>query len=378
VDDAVNHWALQGYFGRINYNFKEKYLLELNARYDGTSRYEDGQRWGFFPSASVGYNISSEKFWDPIQPYVQNVKLRASYGTLGNQNIIADQIIQRGQSFEEVHNRNAHNYLYLQRVPIEPLLNHIIDGERPIYADIPQIRSERLTWETIRTTNLGLDAGFLNNRLTAEFDWYYSTTDNMIGPSVQLPSVLRASAPSTNNAKLATRGYELTLSWKDQVGDFSYDGKFMLGDYQTEILEYINETGRIYNWYAGKMHGDVWGLTTDGLIQEVGEDMPDQTYYYSTWGPGDMKYVDLNQDGKVNPGLQTLEDHGDLSVIVNTTPRYEIGFSAGFKWKNLDFNMFWQGIGSHPFIPNSGSEFYWPRQSWEHCHRKIWIFPSTC
>ncbi|MGC1241620.1 MAG: TonB-dependent receptor [Chryseosolibacter sp.] len=359
VDDAVNHWALQGYFGRINYNFNEKYLLELNARYDGTSRYEDGQRWGFFPSASVGYNISSEDFWDPIQPYVQNLKLRASYGTLGNQNIVADQIIQHGQSFEEVHDPNAQNYLYLERIPIEPLLGRIIDGVRPIYADMPQIRSQRLTWETIRTTNIGVDAGFLNNRLTAEFDWYYRITEDMMGPSVQLPSVLGAGAPPTNNARLATKGYELTLSWKDQVGDFSYNGKFMLGDYQTEILEYINETGGIYDWYAGRKHGDVWGLTTDGLIQQDGEDMPDQTYYYTTWGPGDMKYVDLNQDGKVDPGLQTLEDHGDLSVIVNTTPRYQLGLSAGVKWKSLDFNMFWQGIGSHPFIPNSGSEFYW-------------------
>lgn len=362
VDDAINHWALQGYFGRINYNFKEKYLLELNARYDGTSRYEDGQRWGFFPSASVGYNISSEKFWDPIQPIVQRLKLRASYGTLGNQNIIANRIQQGGQSFTEVHNPNEQNYLYLQRVPIQSLLNHIIDGERPNYADIPQIRSERLTWETVRTTNIGVDAGFLNNRLSAEFDWYYRSTDNMMGPSVQLPSVLGASAPRTNNAKLATTGYELSLSWRDQVGEFSYNGKFMLGDYQTEILEYVNETGSIggaNDWYAGQKHGDVWGLTSDGLIQEVGEDMPDQSYYYSTWGPGDMKYVDLNGDGRIDPGLRTLDDHGDLSVIVNTTPRYQIGFSAGFKWRNLDFNMFWQGIGSHPFIPSSGSEFYW-------------------
>ncbi|HEX8038457.1 MAG TPA: TonB-dependent receptor [Chryseosolibacter sp.] len=359
VDDAINHWALQGYFGRINYNFNEKYLLELNARYDGTSRYEDGQRWGFFPSASVGYNLSSEPFWDAVQPYVQSLKLRASYGTLGNQNIIADQIIQHGQSFEEVYDPNARNYLYLERIPVESLMDHIIDGERPNYADMPQIRSEKLTWETVRTTNIGLDAGFLNNRLTTEFDWYYRTTDNMMGPSVELPAVLGAEAPPTNNAKLATKGYELTLSWKDQAGAFAYNGKFMLGDYQTEILEYTNETGYINDWYPGKKHGDVWGLTSDRLIQEVGEDMPDQSYYYATWGPGDMKYVDLNGDGKVDPGSRTLDDHGDLSVIVNTTPRYQIGFSGGLKWKNFDFNMFWQGIGSRPFIPDSGSEFYW-------------------
>src|SRR5690606_23314567 len=105
----------------INYNFNEKYLLEVNARYDGSSRYEDGQRWGFFPSASAGYNISSEDFWEPILPIVQHLKLRASFGMLGNQNIIADQIVRSGQSFEVVHDPNVQNYLYLERIPIEPL-----------------------------------------------------------------------------------------------------------------------------------------------------------------------------------------------------------------------------------------------------------------
>ena len=359
VDDAVNHWALQGGFARLNYNFNEKYLLELNARYDGTSRFQDGQRWGFFPSASVGYNISKEAFWEPLEPVVQNLKLRASYGSLGNQNIIANEIVQRGQSFEEVHDPNRQNYLYLERIPVTPLLGRIIDGARPNYADMPQIAAQSLTWETITTTNIGVDAGFIDNRLTMEFDWYRRTTDDMMGPSVQLPSVLGAGAPRANNAKLVTKGYELTLSWKDQINDFSYNGKFMIGDSQTEIVEYVNETGSITTWYAGQKHGDVWGLTSDGLIQEVGEDMPDQSYYYATWGPGDMKYVDLNGDGVIDPGARTLDDHGDLSVIVNTTPRYQIGFMAGFKWKNFDFNMFWQGIGSQPFIPNSGSEFYW-------------------
>src|SRR5690606_17655012 len=260
-----------------------------------------------------GYNISSEDFWEPIQPIVQHLKLRVSYGTLGNQNIIADQVVRSGQSFEVVHDPNIQNYLYLERIPIEPQLNRIIEGERPNYADIPDIAAEKLTWETIRTTNIGVDAGFMRNRLTMEFDWYYRTTDNMMGPSVQLPSVLGAGAPRTNNAKLATKGYEITLGWKDQIGEFSYNGKFMIGDYQTEILEYLNETGNINTWYTGKRHGDVWGLTTDGLIQQEGEAMPDQSYYYSTWGPGDIKYMDLNQDGKVDPGLQTLDDHGDLS-----------------------------------------------------------------
>lgn len=360
VEDIINHWATQGLFGRLNYNYNEKYILEMSARYDGSSRFEDGQRWGFFPSASVGYNVAREDFWEPLESYVQMLKLRASYGSLGNQTIRAPEIIRRGQAFEEVHDPNVANYLYLEEIPIHQRLGRLIDGVRPTYADMPGIRSEFLTWETITTTNLGVEAGLLNNRLLMEFDWYKRITDDMMGPSIELPSILGASAPRTNNAKLETKGYELTLGWRDRIGnDFSYNARFGVGDYQTTILEYVNETGYVHSWYAGKKHGDVWGLTTDGLIQEEGEEMPDQSYYYPSWGPGDMKYKDLTGDGQVHPGEQTLDDHGDLSIIGNTTPRYQFNFTGGFSWRNWDFHMFWQGIGSRPFVPNTGSEFYW-------------------
>src|SRR5690625_636817 len=339
LTDQQNHWATQGIFGRFNYNYEEKYLLEVSARYDGSSRFEEGSRWGFFPSASVGYNISSESFWQPIEPYVQQFKLRASYGSLGNQNVS--------------------NYLYLNTVPISTNLNRLMDGGRPNYANIPNIRADDLTWETVTTFNVGVELGFLDHRLQVEFDRYERITDNMIGPTQTLPSILGASAPQTNNAKLSTKGFELTVGWRDILGDFAYNMKFGLGDYQTTILEYTNETGNVHSWYAGKKHGDIWGLTTDGLIQSEDEIIPDQSYYHPNWRPGDVKYVDLTGDGKVNPGDQTLDNHGDLSIITNTTPRYQFNFTAVFKWKNLDMNMFWQGIGQRYVIPNAWSEFYW-------------------
>ena len=359
VRDIINHWATQGFFGRFNYDYDEKYLLEVSARYDGSSKFEDGQRWGFFPSASIGYNVAREHFWEPIVPYVQMLKLRASYGSLGNQTIIGSRIIRAGQAFSEYLDPNVANYLYLEEIPISPRLGRIIDGARPNYAGMPAIRSEYLTWEYVTTANLGLEAGFLDNRLLLEFDWYHRITDNMMGPSIQLPSVLGAGAPRANNAKLETKGYELTIGWRDRVREFGYNARFGLGDYQTTILEYVNETGNVHTWYAGKKHGDVWGLTTDGLIQEAGESMPDQSYYFPRWGPGDMKYKDLTGDGIVHPGDQTLDNHGDLSIIANTTPRYLFSFLAGVNWRSWDFQMFWQGIGSRPFIPNTGSEFYW-------------------
>ncbi len=360
VDDVINHWATRGVFGRLNYNYQEKYMLEMSARYDGTSRFEEGQRWGLFPSASVGYNISREDFWEPIEPYIQMLKLRASYGSLGNQTLRASESIQQsGQSFTEVHNPNAANYLYLEEIPISQRLGRIIDGTRPNYADMPAIRSEFLTWETVTTTNLGIEVALLSDRLLVEFDWYHRITEDMMGPSIELPSILGASAPPTNNAKLETKGYELTLAWRDRVGEVFYNARFGLGDSQTTILEYINETGNVNTWYPGKKYGDVWGLTTDGLIQDENEPMPDQSYYHSNWGPGDVKYRDLNGDGVIDPGNGTLEDHGDLSIIANTTPRYQVSFTGEVRWKNWDFQMFWQGIGSYPFVADSGSEFYW-------------------
>jgi TonB-linked SusC/RagA family outer membrane protein len=359
VNDVINHWATQGIFGRLNYNYDERYIFEASARYDGSSRFEEGQRWGLFPSASVAYNISREDFWEPFEPYVQMLRFRASYGSLGNQSLRPPQMFQSGQALVEVFDPNAANYLYLEEIPIHQRLNRIIDGTRPNYADIPAIRSEFLTWETVTTTNVGFEMATLSDRLLLEFDWYHRVTDNMMGPSEQLPSVLGASAPRANNAKLKTVGYELSLAWRDVIGDVFYNARFGLGDNQTTILEYTNETGHVHSWYAGKRYGDVWGLTTDGIIQSENESMPDQSYYHANWGPGDIKYVDLTGDGRVHPGEQTLDDHGDLSVIANTSPRYQVSFSGDVRWRNWDFHMFWQGIGSHPFVPALGSEFYW-------------------
>jgi TonB-linked SusC/RagA family outer membrane protein len=340
VDDNISHWATQGIFGRLNYNYKEKYLLELSARYNGSSRFPKGSRWGFFPSASVGYNLSSEGFWETIKPYVNMFKLRASYGSLGNQNVT--------------------NYLYLPTIPVTNELLWIIDDARPAYASAPKLISDKLTWETITTLNMGLDASFLNNRLQLTFDWYNRKTTDMVGPSLTLPYPLGASTPQTNNATMKTNGFELSLSWQDHItNNFSYDLKLGIGDNRSTILKYRNDKGLISTWYAGKDAGEIWGFTSDGLIQSQGESMPDQSKYYSKWGPGDMKYKDLDGNGVINDGGNTLDNHGDLTVIGNTTPRYNINFTFGFQWKNLDFNMFWQGTGKRDFYPDNASTLFW-------------------
>lgn len=352
LDDAETHWATQGMFGRLNYNFDEKYLVEFSARYDGSSRFAKGSRWGFFPSVSAGYNVHEERFWTGIKPYVNTLKLRASYGSLGNQNVA--------------------NYLYLATIDIKQQVSanafdtgYLINNAIPLYAKTPAIISNDLTWETVTTLNLGMESKFLDSRLTMEFDWYNRTTSDMVGPSLSLPSILGAAAPKTNNAKLSTKGFELVLRWKDRISqDFSYNVQASLSDYQTTILEYVNSTGSLGTWYAGRKYGDVWGLTTDGIIQEAGEQMPDQSYYYAKWGPGDIKYKDISgpdgvPDGKITPGANTLSDHGDLTVIANTTPRYTYGISLGANWKNFDLSMFWQGVGKRMVVPKSDSEYYY-------------------
>jgi hypothetical protein len=181
-----------------------------------------------------------------------------------------------------------------------------------------------------------------------------------MGPSVTLPYALGASAPQTNNAELSTKGFELLLGWEDRIsGDFAYNVRLALGDSRSTILKYENEKGLINTWYAGKQVGEIWGLQTDGLIQTEGEPMPNQSRYHPNWRPGDMKYKDLNGDGFVNDGTQTLGDPGDLTVIGNEAPRYNIGLTAGFNWKGLDFNMFWQGLGKRDYHPDGLSTLFW-------------------
>ena len=340
VTDAMNHWATQGVFGRLNYNYKEKYLFELSARYNGSSRFSPDTRWGFFPSASAGYFISKEDFWAPIEPIVNSFKIRGSYGSLGNQNVGL--------------------YSYLTTMGLGAELDWIIDGSRPQYVTPPGLVSRDLTWETITTSNIGFDAGFINNRLQVVFDMYERITTDMLGPSETLPYPLGVSAPQRNNAELSNKGFELVISWRDQISsDFSYNAKVSIGDSRAHILKYYNEKEIIDTWYEGKEVGEIWGYTTDGIIQEVGEEMPDQSKFYAKWGPGDIKYKDLTDDGKVNDGTRTLSDHGDLRVIGNTAPRYNFSISGGIDWKNFDFNMFWQGIGKRDYYPNANLQVFW-------------------
>ncbi len=343
TNGSLTHWANTGTFMRVNYNFDERYLIEFNARYDGSSKFPEGKRFGFFPSVSAGYNIAKESFWNIRD--ISQLKLRGSYGSLGNQDVA--------------------NYLYLSTIGIGTKYGYILNGVLPNYLAAPGLVSANLTWETARTVDLGLDITLLSNRLDVSFDWYTRTTSNMFGPANALPATLGANIPLQNNADLRTRGFELSLGWRDHVGhDFTYNVNLILSDNRAKVIRYNNPTKILSTYFEGYTLGDIWGYTTEGIMQtdEQVSKMADQSYFWGSWSKGDIAYRDLNGDNKINNGKNTVDDHGDLSVIGNSLPRYNYSLRLDASWKGFDLNVFFQGVGRRDFSPPSGGNsgvFFW-------------------
>lgn len=341
VRDNIYHWTTEGLFFRLNYDYREKYLIEFNARRNGTSRFEDGKRYGLFPSVSAGYKISSEPFWEPLKPVINYMKLRASYGSLGNQNVS--------------------NYLYLPLMPINSQVYWISGEVRPVGVGAPGLISAGLTWESVRTFNIGLDGASLHNRLDFSFDFFKRRVINMLGNSYPLPGVLGTSLPLENNAEKLNTGWEFSLGWNDRVGDVRYNFKAMISDYIIEITKWNNPNKTLSTSYVGQREGEIWGFRSNGLFQTQDEidKHAKQTLIYANWNPGDVKYEDLNNDGVINFGNRTLDDHGDLTIIGNSLPRYSYSFFGGASWRNLDLNMFWMGVAKRDVWFDAGANVFW-------------------
>lgn len=326
-EQEKGHWSTQGFFGRFNYNFDEKYLLELNVRRDGSSRFDPDNRWGTFPSVSAGWVLSKEEFY-PFKDQVNFFKLRGSYGSIGNQNV--------------------DNYLYVPTMDVSQS-TWLFGGEREWTVGVPDLSSVNLTWEEVKTVDFGLDLRTLNNRLSATFDWYESKTSNLVGPGQTVPVILGTSVPKTNAGEVTTRGWELELSWQDSSDNFSYGFRGVLSDYKSTITSYNNPTKILSSYYEGQELNEIWGFETDGLFQsaeEVASYENDQSFFYSgDFLPGDVKYIDLNGDNIIDIGDNTADNPGDRKVIGNSTPRYQFGFSGNASYKNLDFSFLVQGVG---------------------------------
>lgn len=340
-----SHVALRGAFYRLNYNFKERYLLELNGRYDGTSRFPSDSRFGFFPSFSAGWRISNERFLAGTSRWLDNLKLRASYGTLGNQ-ILLD------------NNRNQVLYPYIATMGTGQSPYMFTNAAIP-FVSAAGLVSPSLTWETVISRNIGLDVTMLRGRLDASLDVYTRDTKDML-MDVSYPAILGTAAPKENAADLRTNGWELALTWRDKIKrDWSYDVTLALSDWTATITKFNNPTGALPNnnniYYVGQKLGEIWGFETVGIFQTQAEvdAAPKQTNIGANWRPGDVQYADLNGDGTVSFGKNTLADPGDRKVIGNSTPRYSFGVNGSLGYKNLRLTVFFQGIGQRDHWPSS-------------------------
>lgn len=337
---SYTDWALSGYFYRLNYIFRDKYILELNGRYDGSSRFPKENRYGFFPSISGSWIVSKEGFMESVEPVMNHLKLRLSYGSLGNQSV--------------------DDYGYINTMSTGQS-GYLINGDYPkaVYAPGLGVDPNNYTWEKVVTTNMGVDFGFFNNTLTASFDYFIRNTIGMLTPSQELPAVLGTSPPQSNSADLQTKGWDLTIGYRNNfdLGDspFDYGMSLVLANSETEITRYENDGELFSQWREGAKVGEIWGLENDGMFATQEEiDNLDQSAIVP-WGalpivPGWPKYVDQDGDGQILRG-ESAADPKDLVLLGNSQPQYTIGFNLNMSWKGFDFSGFLQGVGKMDYYP---------------------------
>ena len=340
-------WNVKGGFFRLNYVFDEKYLLEVNGRYDGSSKFPEDKRYAFFPSVSGGWRVSKENFWHVSPKVISDLKFRASYGSLGNGSIAP--------------------YSFVEQFRISQS-GRVLGGIRPQTTSQPNVLPDNLTWEKATTTDVGADIGFLNNRLQLNADWYVRNTTDMFTFGPTLPAVFGTEVPKGNYADLRTNGWELTVAWRDNTNvfdkRFNYGIRFAVGDYKSEITRYNNPNKLLTDYYVGQRLGEIWGYVTDGLFTAANiAEASKQTLIKSSNGGntliGDVKFMDLNKDGTVNTGANTFNDPGDRKVIGNSQPRYSFGAGFDFDWNNFYFSAFFQGVGKQDWWPGAEADAFW-------------------
>lgn len=354
------HRATCGFFGRVNYDYKGIYLFEANGRYDGSSAFPANDQWAFFPSVSAGYRFSEENYFKPLKSWFSNGKLRASWGQIGNENIGNNMFIST------INAVTAANTYWINS-----------QGLKLTAFQMPTLVPGSLTWERITTADVGLDLGFFDNQLTFGFDWYQRDTKDMIAITKDLPEILGTTPPAENGGNLRTRGWELSLGWNHSFGDAQVYATFNIGDATTKITEWsdneilyqaIPDSYSMGRYHKGQTLGEIYGFKFDRFFEEsdfnghavdeagnptkqwvyapgVADQTPLQTRGNFVYGPGDVKFKDLDGDGKITAGKGTISDHGDVTVIGNMLPRYEYSFRLGAAWKGFDIDLFFQGVG---------------------------------
>ena len=369
ITSSWSAYKFGGAFFRLNYAFNNRYLVEMNGRYDVSSRFPTNERWAFFPSASVGWRVSEESWFnkDKSNP-ISNLKIRGSYGSLGNANGLG-------------------NYQYIQTLGVSTS-GYVLNGLKQRYMSAPRALPGSLTWETATTYDVGVDLGLFNNRLTLTGDYYIRKTTDMIVAGPTVPDVFGAASPTGNYADMSTYGYEISVEWRDKFDlagkPFNYSIKATLSDYYSEIDKFNNATKSLStnanqseagNYYEGMRLGEIWGFVSNGLWQtqaeidaaEAGAAAAGQKYYnplmqtsktYKLY-PGDIKFEDLNGNGYIDRGSNTVDDPGDRKIIGNELPRYIYSFSFSADWNNIWFSAFFQGVGKQDWYPSNEASTFW-------------------
>ncbi len=353
IDGEQSEYALMGFFGRVNYDYKGRYLLEISGRYDGSSRFANGHRWGFFPSVSAGWRISEEPFFAPAKSVVNNLKLRASLSSLGNQVVS--------------------NYAYIRKISVADSNYMFGEGALARTASISAPNAGDLTWETVRQYNVGLDAGLFQDRLQFTGEAYIRNTLGMLVAGDALPALYGAGAPKQNSANLRTRGYEFSIGWRDQFKlagkPFGYGISANISNYDSHITKYDNNPSKLLNdYYVGQRIGDIWGFrandlfATDDEAQEYAA-LVDLSYITagmgSGWKAGDLKYEDLDDDQAIGIGANTADDPGDRRILGNSLPSLSYGATFSADWMGFDVSAFFQGTGDHYWYPGRWCFPFW-------------------
>jgi len=347
TDESISKWETAGLFFRLNYSYADRYLLEVNGRYDGSSKFPENKKWSFFPSVSVGWRLSEEPFWKVDKKYISDVKFRASYGSLGNGNVSP--------------------YSYMELLSIYTS-GRVIGGALNNETSTPAVKPAGLTWETATTTDVGVDLSFLNQTLRFTGDYYVRKTKDMYTVGVTLPDVFGASSPRGNYADMTTKGFEVSLSYKNHFAlaekPFNYEIRASLYDYYSKIDKYNNSTKSLSDYYEGMKIGEMWGYQTDGLFQNESE----TANYVNTimnassnkiWHAGDVRMVDRNNNGKIDYGENTKDNPGDRKIIGNSSPRYQYSFNFNVDWNNIFVSAFFSGVGKQDWYPTMESSAFW-------------------
>ncbi|RYY54229.1 MAG: TonB-dependent receptor [Chitinophagaceae bacterium] len=342
--DLVQTWALGSLFGRFNYSFRDRYLLEASYRYDGSSRLAPANRWQLFPSFSAAWRIDQESFMAKL-PWINTFKLRASWGQLGNGSVLG-----------------LYDYIPLLTSGLNTSNPLVFNGTRTQYFYQGELASPDKTWETVQQSNIGLDMAFLRNRLTITTDYYVKRNIDMLA-TLAVPNIIGIAVPNVNIGELKSWGAELDVKWRDRIGDVDYRVGFNISDNQNKLVKYGGTnsigTGGVVNFLEGYAMNTVWGFKTDGYFQskQEADDYKSRVSYpfFNNPAAGDVKYLDLNGDGVISAGDGTPQNPGDLVYLGTTNARYQYGFDLGLSWKGFDFSVFFQGAIKRAFLIDEGT-----------------------